>query len=106
MSNGTKLLLLRGVIGVAILNFAVFYLMALYLGGDAENGRVQAGHFYLASHGNLTEVSKAIFSYSLFHSRSIWITHPIGMIAGYFYIRLKRDQPGVQADRPQKVGPG
>jgi len=43
--------------------------MALYLGGDAENGRVQAGYFYLASHGNLTEVSKAIFSCSLFGLR-------------------------------------
>ena len=47
------------------LNFVVFFIVALVIGGDAVNGKVVAGHFYLSDHGKPTEVSEAVYTYSL-----------------------------------------
>ena len=58
-------------------NFVVFFLGALYLGGDAVNGRTVDGHYFLANKGHLTEVSHAVFMYSKCHTLSIFITHPL-----------------------------
>ncbi len=41
----------------AWLNFAVFWLVAVLIGGDAISGNVQGNHYYVSSHGKLTEVS-------------------------------------------------
>lgn len=65
------------------LNFVVFVVVAFAIGGDAVNGKTVGGHFYLASHGKLTEVSEAVFTYSLWHVRSVFITHPLAMLTGY-----------------------
>jgi hypothetical protein len=35
----------------------------------AADGMINANHFYLGSHGRLTEVSRAIFLYSTYHGR-------------------------------------
>jgi hypothetical protein len=74
---------------VAFLNFVVFWFVAVYLGGDAINGRAAAGHFYLMSHGKYTEVGQAVFDYSKWHVYSTWITHPLGLLAGYLYFRTR-----------------
>jgi hypothetical protein len=65
------------------LNFVVFFIVALAIGGDAVNGKVVGGHFYLANHGTLTEVSEAVYTYSLWHVRSLFITHPLAALTGY-----------------------
>jgi hypothetical protein len=51
-----------------ILNFAVYALVATWLGGDAINGHAEAGRYYLALHGHSTEVSRDIFEYSRWHT--------------------------------------
>jgi hypothetical protein len=66
----------------AMINFAAFFIVAGRIGGDAINGTVENGHYYLASHGRMTEVSAGRFTYSLWHARSLFVTHPLGMIAG------------------------
>jgi hypothetical protein len=76
----------RIILVVAIINFAVFFVIAILLGGDAINGNETAGHYYLANHGTLTEVSYPIFIYSKIHTTSLFITHPLAMIAGIIYI--------------------
>jgi hypothetical protein len=65
------------------LNFVVFCIVAIAIGGDAINGKTVGGHFYLASHGKLTEVSEAVFTYSRWHVFSLIVTHPLAMITGY-----------------------
>jgi hypothetical protein len=54
-------------------NFIAFLIIAIYLGGDAINGYARAGHYFLGAHSNgpFTEVSHAIFTYSLWHALSV-----------------------------------
>src|SRR5690349_3539988 len=78
-----KLQAICKVIGVVgIIDFAIFFVIALIIGGDAINGHEVAGHYYLANHGQLTEVSHLVFIYSQIHATSLFITHPLAMIAG------------------------
>jgi hypothetical protein len=67
---------------IAWINFAVFWVVAVCIGGDAISGKAVNGHFYVSSHGKLTEVSRAVWNYSRIHTMSIWITHPIGIFGG------------------------
>jgi len=72
------------VVGSACLaNFAVFFIVALTLGGDAINGKAEGGRYFLANHGKLTEVSREIYDYSRYHAISLFITHPIAFLAGW-----------------------
>jgi hypothetical protein len=52
----------------ALINFLLFIIIDLVLGGDAANGHIENGHYFLASHGKLTEVSAFVFTYSLIHA--------------------------------------
>ena len=54
-------------------NFITFLVVAGFIGGDAINGHASAAHFYLASHGKLTEVSRATFIYSEAHCVAVWL---------------------------------
>ncbi|MEW6640190.1 MAG: hypothetical protein AB1586_06765 [Pseudomonadota bacterium] len=83
-----RILMTTGVIG--IVNFLSFVIVAVALGGDAVNGRIIDGHFYLANHGRLTEVSEAVYTYSLWHVRSVFVTQPLAMLAGYLVQREKK----------------
>ena len=57
-----------------VLNFSIYVAAAIALGGDAINGHATGGHYYLAMHGRSTEVSRAIFEYSRWHTYVLW-TH-------------------------------
>lgn len=66
------------------LNFAAFVVIAIRIGGDAMNGHAAGGHYYLADHGTLTEVSRQVFVYSEIHVISVWVLTalviPLGLI--------------------------
>ncbi len=55
---------------LAMVNFFTFIGGSLYLGGDALNGYVKAGHYFLCAHGHCSEVSRAIWHYSYWHALS------------------------------------
>ena len=73
---------------ITVLNFLLFVAIAWHLGGDAVNGKAEAGRFYL--HGVrvengvkvYTEVSERVFNYSRWHVYSIFITWPLLMAGG------------------------
>src|SRR5205807_853436 len=70
-------------IGVlAVVNFLSFFASSFYLGGDAINGHQAAGHYFLADHGHMTEVSRTVFEYSRWHALSLLVTHPLAMLTG------------------------
>lgn len=75
---------------IGLLNFAVFFLVAIWLGGDAVNGTEEGGQYYLANHGKLTEVTHALWSYSRAHVYSVWVTHPMAMFGGFMSWRERR----------------
>ena len=62
--------LLKFVMYLGPLNFAVFLVIDFCIGGDALSGKSGHGHFYLGNHGTFTEVSHAVFVYSLCHAYS------------------------------------
>lgn len=68
---------------IAVLNFVSFLVATLVLGGDALNGHVAAGRYFLSSHGKLTETTEQLFRYSQIHGSSLFLTHPLGMIFGW-----------------------
>lgn len=74
---------------LGVVNFVSFFVIAVAIGGDAMNGRTIDGHFYLANHGRLTEVSEAVYTYSLWHVRSVFVTHPLAMLTGYLANKMK-----------------
>jgi len=83
---------LCAICALCALNFVVFCLVAVGIGGDAVNGKIVAGHFYLAEHGKLTEVSEAVFTYSLWHVRSLFVTHPLAILTGYLAKMEQREK--------------
>jgi len=70
---------------VAIINFGLFAVISIIIGGDAVNGYEEAGRYYLGGGGNRTEVNYIIFTISRLHVYSVFITHPLGIIAGVIY---------------------
>ena len=82
-------------VAIAMLNFFSFILIAGLLGGDAPSGQSQAGHYFLGSHGKLTEVTRYVFVYSMVHARSLFVTHPLGIIAGLVLWFARKDEERV-----------
>jgi hypothetical protein len=74
---------------VGVVNFGVFWVVALIIGGDAWNGRSGFGHYFLGNHGKLTEVNAVVFWYSRCHALSLIVTHPLAMICGFLWNREK-----------------
>jgi hypothetical protein len=83
----------RWLVWAAIANFAALCVLSLALGGDALNGTVRNGHYYLGSHGRYTEVSKGVFEFSRVQAMSVFITHPMAMIASLSaFLRSRRQR--------------
>jgi hypothetical protein len=88
-------------IAVGMLNFLMFVAGAIYLGGDAVNGKVEGGHYYLfgvrteSGMKVYTEVTRRIFTYSTWHAYSVLITWPLVMLAAFALsrrmLRLRRN---------------
>jgi hypothetical protein len=69
------------VVLVGIVNFITFYSESLRLGGDAMSGHQADGRFYLSNHGVPKEVTEEAWRHSLWHSRTVFVTHPLAMLA-------------------------
>ena len=74
---------LRIICIIAFLNFWVFWYAALILGGDAFNGRIDGGRFFVGSHGEYTEVPESVYKYSRIHVISLFVTTLAGMAAAF-----------------------
>ena len=53
---------------VAAVDFLAFIAGSIHFGGDALNGYVKAGQYFVCAHGSCTEVSRAIWHYSYWHA--------------------------------------
>lgn len=62
-----------------LLNFILFWMISLAIGGDAD--KIENGRYFVASRRSFTEVSEGVWTYSYYHVRSIWISHPLTMLA-------------------------
>ena len=68
---------------LSLATFFSFVFVATYLGGEALNGKTEAGQYYLSWHGHLTQVSRAIFQYSYIHAMTALVLVPITMIVSF-----------------------
>jgi hypothetical protein len=64
------------IVAIGAINFIAFAIIASHLGGDALNGKVEYGHYYLMEHGRYTEVSRNVWIYSRIHAISAIALHP------------------------------
>jgi hypothetical protein len=69
---------------VGLLDFVSFLIGASYIGGDAVNGKIDGGRYYLYGpyHGmkGYHEVSQAVFDYSRWHAYSLMIIWPLMIV--------------------------
>jgi len=70
-----------------IANFLLFMGISLYLGGDAIQGYVVHGHYFITAHGYghgpSTEVTRGVFIYSEWHTISVLVTMPIMFLISF-----------------------
>lgn len=99
-TKATRLLskLVAVVTVVGLLDFVSFLIGAFYLGGDAVNGKIVGGRYYLYGpyHGMKAyhEVSQAVFDYSRWHAYSLMIIWPLMIVFG---IAAKRAEKRVNS---------
>ena len=72
---------LIAIIGTGLLNFLAYTIIYAMIGGDAKNGWIDKGQYFLRGHflrlgveGHATQVSQSVWIYSYVHSISIWPT--------------------------------
>lgn len=92
------------VCAIIVINFIVFVVVTTYVGGDAVNGKVEKGHYYLfglTAKGvkGYNEVNEATFTYSKYHVYSIFITWPILFVVGFFCRKLKERIKRLESER-------
>jgi hypothetical protein len=75
---------------IAVINFATYIIVDMRIGGDAMNGYIQNGSYYLGSHGRYTVVTKTIWTYSYYHTIAVWITHGSVAIGVAILLNTKR----------------
>jgi len=81
MTRKTRIRIAAVLVALAAINFLAYVTGAIYLGGDAINGRVVDGRYFVMSHGKYTEVSRAAFDYSRYHTYVTWALHAVAMVA-------------------------
>jgi hypothetical protein len=78
----------------ALLDFVSYLIVASYFGGDAVNGKIEGGRYYLWGfyHGAKTyhEVSHAVFTFSRLHTYSLFILWPLMLVLAFVSKRLAR----------------
>ena len=77
--------ILNRVAFICLVNFSSFWIISLFIGGDAINGYSQKGFCYLAGNGRCSQVSPWVWIYSLIHASSVFFTHAAVFVT---YLRL------------------
>jgi hypothetical protein len=85
--------LLKLVIYLGPLNFVAFIVIDFCIGGDALSGKSENGHFYLGNHGTFTEVSHAVFVYSVCHAYSALFGLVLAAVAAKTWKRRQVQPP-------------
>ena len=81
----------RFLVWLALVNFGLFLIAVFALDGEAISGKSQDGQYFLGYRGAYTEVSRSVFTYSFFHTLSLFVTHPLAIAAGFMASRRERN---------------
>src|SRR5262245_59895667 len=85
------------------LNWLAFWLIGVSIGGSAQLGGIKAGHYFVADHSNVTEVTAWVYWYSWVHGATQAITLPLGVMAGFI---LRGREEDAQPSSPDLRGRG
>ena len=82
---------------VTVLNFGAWGIVNSVIHGDAVNGKIESGKYYVAMKGRYTEVSRGVYLYSYIHTCTNFVLFPATILSGLMDIRSnarkrKRDQ--------------
>lgn len=81
----------RAFFWLTVINFAAFVIGTFVIGGDALNGEIREGHYFVGSHNDLKEVSRTAYWYSFVHALSAFTSMPVALaIAALARSRLRR----------------
>ena len=83
--------LLKLAVWLGPVNFLIFIIADLLIGGDALSGKVERGRYYLNQHGSLTEVNHAVFVYSAIHAYSVLFGLVLAIAAAGMLKRKKQN---------------
>ena len=97
---------LRVIAVIAVVNFASYWIIAVKCGGDAWNGYSRGGRYFLGSHGTYTEVSKAFWTYSYYHTIAVWATHGSVFVGMAIFLNSRRKSRKAEPGAAPNGGPG
>jgi hypothetical protein len=88
---------------ITVLNFGVWGVINSMIRGDAVNGKVEHGKYYLAMKGRYTEVSRDVYLYSYVHTCTNFVLFPATILSGLLGMRtnarkVKRESGDSQED--------
>ena len=92
----------KWLIAIIIANFFAYGVGTIVFGGDAVNGKAQDGHYYLYGYSSdtgkkyLHEVSHAVYTYSLVHTVSVFITLPFLIILALVNMKIENSIDGIR----------
>src|SRR5262245_15825485 len=66
---------------IGVINFIAFFINTFMIGGNALSGYANGGHYFVRNEGRVTEISAAMWTFSWYHTISVFVTHPLAMIS-------------------------
>jgi hypothetical protein len=79
---------------VALLDFVLLFAASFCIGGDAVNGKIENGKYYVWGYRHqggvkgFTEVSRAVYDFSRWQVYSVWATWSVMLLGSVLYKRL------------------
>jgi hypothetical protein len=74
---------------VTVLNFGVWGILTSVIQGDAINGKIEHGKYYVAMKGRYTQVSRGVYLYSYVHTCTNFVLFPALILSGFLGLRTK-----------------
>lgn len=87
---------------VGIINFLAFFIVTNVVGGDAFNGKIQEGRYFLGYRGTYTEVGRFAYNCSYVHDLSIFITHPMAVIGLFLWSMAREHEQCLASEEERK----
>ena len=82
--------LARFIAYAGLVNFAIFMVVCGIFGGSARNGMVRSGHYFVGSHGKITEVSEGLYRLNQLHEYTVSVTLPLAVLTLVYANSIKK----------------
>jgi hypothetical protein len=79
-------------LAIGLLNFISFGIIMDVIGGDAAEGKIENGRYYVESHTHYREVSHAVFEFSMFDTCFWFSSFPLIVGGGFVLDRRNEDK--------------